>query len=129
MSTFFDLPNDIIELIYKKKHQMEWREVLKTAGDERHLSHFTNDLFPGETYSIFRDFGVPDCYTIVNDTGIVYLRTTKTHYIFINPNGTKSKFSRTAKYSISFVGKTTRKIQKEIRSERQRQEVANGSSE
>ena len=131
MYTFFDLPNDILELIYKKKHQMEWREVLKSAGDKRHLSRFSEHLVPGKNYKIYREVVCNpsrDCYYKIMADGewYKYLRTTKNHHIFMEPYGRKSKFSRTAKNPICFENMTNRKIYMEICNEKHLQKVANG---
>jgi len=113
MTTFFDLPNDILELIYKKKHQMEWREVHKTAGDERHLSFFTNHLVPGETYEIYRgkklDVGRFSYHAEASDC--IYLSTTKDHCIFLNPDGSKSMYTRASRFPLKFMSMTISRTQ------------------
>jgi hypothetical protein len=112
MSAFFALPNDILELIYEKKHRMEWRDVL--AEKRADLNYYTSHLIPGETYELSRNHGVLN-------TGLVYLRTTKAHHVFVKPDGKESKFSRSAKNQIKFRTKKGAKISFEIHMERLRQ--------
>jgi hypothetical protein len=116
MSAFFALPNDILELIYEKKHRMEWRAVL--AGERADLNCYTSHLIPGEIYKLNRNYKFLD--------NLLYLRSTKAHYVFLKPDGKESKFSRTAKNPLQFESKKGADIRWEIHVERLRQWAKEG---
>jgi len=68
----FDLPNELVELIYEKKHKMEMSNTFNELNDKKR--RFLSELSVIHDYEFDGEIGEPDDYDthIFNNSGIIF---------------------------------------------------------